>query len=365
MSSRMSIVSSAVVVLIIFGAVGSYLYLAQLYEPPRVAVVVMAPGFGDSSLADQVLRGMESFQSDTVVSYFTYVADDTTSAISILTSLASRTGYFDLIVGVGHQMKDAIQTVCEQFPSQMFAIIGDVVPEDNVASAYFSIEEAAFLAGVLAAFLSSATNYTRTVGILGSLASDIQVTSMINGFIWGVQNASATYSLNVTIVDPVYVGSYADNETAYNLAVDLFQNENASVIFAPVRASIWGVREAMFFMNATWHANNITRRPLVIAAEGEQDHIGLPNPELRSTILGPSWMVTSVVPRTDLAISYIMNKTLWNEFPGGTAFHYRLANGGVNLTKFEFSSTIIQVLWPQWKTILRQYREYIIEFGLP
>ncbi len=365
LNSRLSLISSVIVVLIVFGAVGSYLYLTNPYDPSRIAVVVMAPGFGDSSLADQVLLGMESFLEEVSVSYYISVVANDDEAITTLTSLASRTGYFDLIVGVGHQMKHAIQTVCEQFPAQPFAIIGDSIPEDNVASAYFAIEEAAFLAGVLAAFLSNATGYTKIVGILGSIETDPQVLSMINGFTLGVQNANTTYDLNVKIAPPVYVGSYADNETAHDLAVDLFQNQNVSIIFAPVRASIWGVREAMFEMNQTWSDMHLNRKPLVIGAEGMQDQIGLPNPEIFSTVLGPSWVVTSVVPRTDLGIFNILNKTMWNQFPGGQSFHYRLANGGVNLTEFEVSSVLVAQLWPQWKTILKQYREHIIEFGLP
>ena len=69
MSSRSNIVISLVIIAIIFGGVGITIYLSAPYEPSRVAVVMMAPGFGDMSKADTVYEGMDSLAHDISVQY--------------------------------------------------------------------------------------------------------------------------------------------------------------------------------------------------------------------------------------------------------------------------------------------------------
>ncbi len=55
---------------IVFGGVGSIILVSNPYEPSRIAVVVMAPGFGDMSHADTVLEGMDELAGDISVQYF-------------------------------------------------------------------------------------------------------------------------------------------------------------------------------------------------------------------------------------------------------------------------------------------------------
>jgi basic membrane lipoprotein Med (substrate-binding protein (PBP1-ABC) superfamily) len=59
--------------------------------------------------------------------------------------------------------------------------------------------------------------------------------------------------------------------------------------------------------------------------------------------VAPSWIATSAVSHTELAVFAILNATLWNEFPGGQQFQYNLANGGVNITTLLYSSTYISL----------------------
>jgi hypothetical protein len=61
----------------------------------------------------------------------------------------------------------------------------------------------------------------------------------------------------------------------------------------------------------------------VITAEGDQRYMGNPNIEIAT---GPSWVVTSIVPRSDLSIVRILNATLWDNFVGGANY-----GGGVAL----------------------------------
>jgi basic membrane protein A len=336
LSSRPNIIVSVVIVALVFSAVGGYIFLTNQYVPPQIGVVVLEPGFGDRSMADQVLEGLDELAGDAVVNYTYRVADDADDAQFLLSQMASA-GRFDLIIAIGDALTDRLQTVAGTYANQRFACIGGAINADNVVSATFAQHQAAFLAGALAAFM--ADNRSGIVGILASRNDDPTVTGLIAGFTQGLEEANSTFGLNIGLLPTEYVGSYNDTDEAYDLALDMWDplDGNATIIFAPVRASIIGVRSAMEYANSTWFGTMDDREPFVIAAEGNQDYLGLEDIDIRTG--DDSWVVTSVVPRTDLAAYRIVNSTLWDEFEGGEIYRYNLTDGNVNITDFEFSSS--------------------------
>ena len=307
----------------------------------------MAPGFGDMSKADTVQEGMEELAGDISVQYFIpdTLPTTVTEAQDIIEELAESRIY-DLIIAVGAEIAPAVQSVATDFPTQKFGIIGAHVNLANVASSSFATQESAFLGGVIAAFLAyeqpyyGTDPYDGTIGILAAMEDDVELTPMINGFIQGVEDANETYDLNISITMIDYVDSWNDSLTAEGLVYTWFTQYNLSVIFAPVRASMPGVREGMIRSAAAFQPAQIAegRMPLVIAAEGDQDYYGCADPDIP---VAPSWITTSVLARTDLALYNLVNMTLWDMFPGGTLTEFNLANNGVNITQFEFSSTYI------------------------
>ncbi len=345
MSSRSNYVISFVIVAIIFGGVGAAIYVAAPYEPSRIAVVMMAPGFGDMSKADTIYAGMKMVLGDIAVQYITPDPLPTTvsEAQADLEGYASTENFYDLIVAVGEDLVSALRTVASNFPEQKFAMIGGNVNLDNVASATFESQEGAFLAGVVAAFMANEQRDTinspnnAQIGILGAM-DDSEINVLINGFIQGVTAANETYNLNVTLAEPEYVGSWNDSARAQIQISSMFITQKISVIFAPVRASYPGVRQGMIDAESLFTAQEAGRMPLVIAAEGNLDWYGTANPD---TPVDPSWITTSALDRTDWAFYEIVNLTLWDMFPGGNLFEYDIANGGSNITTFEYSSTYI------------------------
>ena len=340
LSSRSGIVASVIIVVLVFSLVGSYVFLTNQYVPPDVVVVTVQPGFGDLSMADQVDLGLHELSGDVVVSIEYRVAENQGDAQIVLDGLAS-SGIYELIIVVGEDLAEEVQAVASDYPGQRFAFIGGSVSASNVISAVFSQYQAAFLAGALAAYMSSGnTNRSSIVGIIGSIASNPTVQHLIAGFKQGLIYANSTGNLNVTLLPDQFVGSYNDSEEARSLAYQMFNpynpNGNATVIFAPVRASILGIREAMVLANETWFHDIGGREPFIIAAEGDQDFMGLPDINTRT---GYSWVLASVVPRSDLAVYRIINATMWDDFSplqAQSPLLYNLTNGGVNLTEFQF-----------------------------
>jgi basic membrane lipoprotein Med (substrate-binding protein (PBP1-ABC) superfamily) len=349
-------------VILVFSGVGSYVFLTNQYVPPDIAVVVVAPGFGDLSMADQVDLGLQELAGDLVVNYVYRTAADQAEAQTIMEQLASA-GAYELIIAVGDILTEEVQAVAADHPYQKFALIGGAATGSNIVSASFTLHEAAFLAGAIAAIMSvGSADRSGVVGIIGSVESNPAVEQLVAGFKQGVIYANTSENLGVKLLPAVYVGSYNDSDTARDLAYAMFNpynaNGNATVIFAPVRASIMGIREAALVANDTWFSDMSNREPFIIAAEGAQDYIGLPDINTRS---GYSWVLTSVVPRSDLAVYRIINATMWNDFPtlqSQSPLIYNLANGGVNITNYEFFN-------PDWEhdnlfTIIDNYRAMIL-----
>jgi basic membrane protein A len=328
--------ASIVIVVIVFGSVGGILFLTNQYEPSSVAVVVMNPGFGDFGRADQVEEGLTE---NVLIQYYRPDPPATEAeAETLMESLAASENYL-LIIVVGNELQDEVQRVADLYPQQKFAMIGGLVNLENVASSTFDIHEAAFLAGIIAALVAEEDPYNGTIGILGSVPTDYDVVRMIAGFRHGVNTAILDFGLNVEILTPRYVGSYNDSATAESMANTLYTTDFCSIVFAPVRASIMGIRAGMLSANETFHNLSLSdRMPLAIAAEMNLDYIGNPNIEVGS---GPSWIVTSVVAQYDAGVLSIVNATLWDLFPGGIRENFNLANQGVNITDFEFSTTVV------------------------
>jgi len=336
LNSRSSILASVIIVVLVFSGVGSYVFLTNQYVPPDVAVVTLEPGFGDLSMADQVDLGLHELAGDLVVNYEYRTAANQGDAQIILEELAT-SGIYELIIAIGEDLADVIEAIAPTYLTQRFAIIGGSVIANNVISTTFSQYEAAFLAGALAAFVSTGNvNRSRIVGIIGSVQTSPTVQQLIAGFKQGLVYANTTNNLNVTLLPDRYVGSYNDSEEASELAYTMFNpnnsNGNATVIFTAVRASIPGIREAMVQANTSWFSDIRGREPFIITSEGNQDFMGLPDINIR---YGYSWVLTSVVPRSDLAVYRIINATMWDDFPtlqAESPFIYNLANGGVNIT---------------------------------
>ncbi len=343
MSSRSGVIASVVIVILVFSAVGGFVFLSNQYVPSNVAVVVTNPGFNDRSMADQAYSGL--FDVEVAISYSFFEAEDLDDLEDILRDNATSRAY-DLIIVIGTEdgLADRIDEVAQEFPNQYFGFVGGLVNQPNVASATFAHDEAAFLAGSLAALV--AHNGTGIAGIIGSVASDSTVTDLIDGFTQGFWYVNTTYDLDLTLLPTQFVASYNNSIMSQLLAQQMWNPllGDATVIFAPVRASINGIRTAMEYANETWFQGDPDREPFVIAAEGDQNYMGNPNIDIRT---GPSWVLASVVQRSDQAVYRIINAMLWDNFTGdldyggGLDTRGNLTNNGIGLSDMEeFQNTL-------------------------
>jgi len=354
-SSRVNLLTSLVIVIIVFGAVGGILLISNPFRPNNVMLVSLAPGRGDMSVADSAWEGMLEIAGDMALDIQTPEEfPETVAEARVLMEEYAAAGYYELIVVLGDELASTLQTVAGAFPTQRFALIGGQADADNIISATFAIEEAAFLGGVLAAFLAANDEDRKNIGIIRAVRDDHDINAMIDGFLMGVEAANSTYNLDVSLINTWTIESYNNSDRARILVSSAFIFHDASILFTPVRASMLGVRLGMEDANRSRLYGENERMPLVIAAEMNLDYYGLPNPEIA---FGRSWIATSVMPRSDFVIYDFINSTLWDEFPGGTHTHYNLESGYVNITDLQFSNTYIM---ESWTNTTKDYQAAII-----
>ena len=246
MSSRVNLLTSLVIVIIVFGAVGGILLISNPFEPNSVVLVGLAPGRGDYSVTDQAWEGMLEIAGDIALDI--EVPDEfpeTTAEAGILLEGYAATGRYELIIVLGRDLVSTLEDVAENFPAQRFALVGGQSDADNIVSATFAIEEAAFLGGVLAAFLAADDEDRKNIGIIQAFSNDPDIEAMVDGFLMGVETANSTFNLNVSLIGTWTIHSYNNSALARSLVSSAFGIYHASILFTPVRASMPGIRLGM------------------------------------------------------------------------------------------------------------------------
>jgi basic membrane protein A len=143
---------------------------------------------------------------------------------------AAQDGY-TLIVGVGNTMSDAIANVAAEFPDIMFALVDGNPGLDNTVGLIAQEQEGSFLAGALAAMMTTETglaniNEEKVIGFVGGM----EVPSVVRWF--------SGYEQGAKYIDPdiqvqlAYVGSFNDPAKSKELALAMFQEQNVDIVMS-------------------------------------------------------------------------------------------------------------------------------------
>jgi len=250
----------------------------------------------------------------------------------------------DLIVTVGFLMGTDTATAAKANPNQKFAIIDYTYPDcfgtqvegkdcgsatvmNNVRGLAFQTDQAAFLAGYLAAGMSK----TGTVGTWGGLSIPT-VTIFMKGFQAGVMYYNTKHSASVKVLGwddasqkGTFINGFTSTDDGKNATASMAQ-EGADVIL-PVAGGAG--------LGAAAYCESVTPKCLIIGVD--QDWF-LSAPEYNDIEL------SSVQKRVDVAVFKSIQDVIAGKFTGGTAT-YALADGGVALAPFHnFDSQISAAL---------------------
>ena len=126
-------------------------------QHPKIGLVTDVGGLNDKSFNSLADKGRKDAQAQLDVDTSVTESKQQADYVPNLTKYAQ--DKYDLVIGVGFLMQNAIWKVATQFPNVKFAII-DGAPQDdasktenlpNVANLFFKEQEAGYVVGVIAA----------------------------------------------------------------------------------------------------------------------------------------------------------------------------------------------------------------------
>lgn len=228
----------------------------------------------------------------------------------------------DLIVTVGFLLGEATQAAAEANPDTMFAIVDfdffdaeatEDITIDNVRELTFATDQAAFLAGYLAAGMTE----TGTVGTYGGLNIPT-VTIFMDGFLAGVRHHNQEKGTNVEVIgwdgsDGLFTGNFESQDDGRQLTEQLLQR-NADIIM-PVAGPV-GLGSAAALEDA-----------------GEGSLIWVDTDGYESASQFGSLMLTSVMKNMDVAVFDTVQSAIDGSFEGGR-YLGTLENDGVAIAPF-------------------------------
>ncbi|MGE5481828.1 MAG: BMP family lipoprotein [Bacteroidota bacterium] len=247
---------------------------------------------------------------------------------------------YDLIVTVGFMLADATADFARRNPNTKFAIVDYAYdkPMPNVLGLVFATDEAAFLAGYLAAGMTK----TGVIGTFGGIAIPT-VTIFMDGLEAGIKYYNQVHKTSVQLLGwngktqkGLFVGNFESTDDGRRMAESLF-DEGADVVM-PVAGPV-GLGSA---------AAAKARKKMIIGVDTDWY---VSAPEFKEVIL------TSVVKKMDNAVFDAIKAVQQGTFKAGI-YTGTLANGGVDIAPaHDFAKQV-----PAWLTQeLEQVRQKLIK----
>ncbi|RLL45372.1 BMP family ABC transporter substrate-binding protein [Oceanobacillus piezotolerans] len=215
---------------------------------------------------------------------------------------------YNLILGIGFELKEDLQTAAEQYPDTNFALVDDIVDAPNAASITFREEQGSFLVGVAAAMKTN----TNKVGFVGGMRSPL-IDKFESGFVAGVKSVNPDIE-----VDVQYAESFADPAKGKLIAANMYDN-GVDIIY---HAS-GGTGNGVFNQAKDVKQNDPEREIFVIGVDRDQYDEG--------AIGNHNVTLTSMVKRVDVAVQDVINRGVNGEFPGGEQLVYGIEEDAITI----------------------------------
>jgi basic membrane protein A len=299
----------------------------------RAGMVTDVGGIDDKSFNATSWHGMELARDELGIEVAYLESQQQTDYAANISQFIDQD--YDLIITVGFLLGEDTATFAAQNPDTKFAIVDfaydPTIP--NVLGLTFATDEAAFLAGYLAAGMTK----TGKVGTFGGI--DIPpVTIFMVGFQNGVNYYNQQHGTNVEVLGmDLYVGNFESTDDGRRAAEDLI-SEGADIIM-PVAGPV-----------GLGTAAAIQEHPGTML-------IGVDTDWCVSAAEYCNVTLTSVLKNMDVAVLEAVRQAYNGTFQGGV-YVGTLANGGVGIAPFhEFESAVPANLQAE----LEQVRQGIID----
>ena len=270
-------------------------------EGIRVALVTDIGGLNDRGFNALANDGLERAEEELGIEGRVFISDAASDYVPNLTR-AARDGY-DLVIGVGFLMGDALANVAAQFPDTSFAIVDfphsalDGTPP-NARGLVFAEHEAGYLVGVAAATVAGGGAVSAVGG---------QAVPAVVAFLAGYEaGAKATDPSLRTLED--YSQDFVDQAKCNELALNQI-GRGSKVVFAVAGNCGLGALDAAK-QQGVWG----------VGVDNDQSFLG-------------AHILTSAVKRVDVAVFEAISAAVEGSFEGGTDLVFDLENDGVAVGK--------------------------------
>lgn len=284
-------------------------------EDVRVALIVAQGGLGDRSYNDSAFAGLTLAATELGVDVTPIESPDVVTEGEQLLRTAAEAG-FDLVITLEFSHFDPLGRVAPDYPDTTFAIVNTVVDQPNVASIMFDEHTGSYLAGTLAALVTTdedieQTNPEAVIGTIGGVQS-----SGIDVFLYGYLQGACAVNPDIE-VQFAYAGTFGDPEVGRELTVAM-NEQGADVIFGVAGGTNAGIIDA--------------------AAEGDYFAVGVDSDQ---DFLAPGNVLTSMLKRVDVAVFDTIEQFVEGEEIGGEVLQYGLTEEGVGLSDMIYTRQLI------------------------
>jgi basic membrane protein A len=188
-----------------------------------------------------------------------------------------------------------------------------VVEGPNVTSVLFQEQEGSYLAGALAALMTTATdnpkiNPDKKIGVIGGTKS-VGIDKFIVGYIQGARDVDPEVQVLVR-----YANNFGDPAKGKQLANALYE-QGADIVYQVAGGTGAGVIEAAKESNH-----------YAIGVDTDQDG------------LAQGYVLTSMIKRTDLAVERLVTQYAEGSLKGGGTVTLGLKDNGVGLSGFKYTA---------------------------
>jgi basic membrane protein A len=271
----------------------------------KVGLVTDIGGLQDRSFNQLANEGIQRAQKDLGVQIRVLTSKSNGDYVPNLSTLAQQK--YDLVIGVGFLMADAMDTVASKFPNTKFAII-DVDQSTlkhkpkNVEGLLFKEQQSGYLAGYLAGLYTKSKGGKQVIGSVGG-----QKIPPVDHYIAGYQAGAKAANPKIQTLN-AYSQDFVDQAKCKELALNQIQ-QGSQVEFQVAGQCGLGVIDA-------------AKEKGVQASGGDADQ----------AYLGPQ-VLTSAIKKVDVAVFDTVKAAQDGSFKGGTNQTFDLTNNGAGIGK--------------------------------
>ncbi|WP_232503790.1 BMP family lipoprotein [Thermotoga profunda] len=289
--------------------------ISILGAPKKVAYVING-SLGDQSFYDSGYAGIQQLEKDFGAQ--TRVIECNFDPSLYYPSLTTAAQWADVIFVISYGFEEELKEIAMKFPNKVWVNIDTVVQDEKgiISSVDYREEEGAFLAGAVAAMVTTMTqlpgiNPQKIIGAVGG-DDDIVIRSFVYGYEQGAKYIDPEVQIKV-----IYVGTWDDPAKGKQAALQLYA-QGADVVFQIAALTGFGVLQAAQEVGKYAIGVDSNQNPLV-----------------------PGHVITSDLKEVGKSIYRIFKMILDGTFEKGKIYSFGVKEEAVGLAVDEYTRKIL------------------------